>query len=110
MGIAGYRVTTLEEFVGRELGVSDWVAIDQGRIERVRRVHGRPKWFHMNEERPKRERPYGSTIAHGDRILSLLASLSIAIGIIPGDAKAGLNFRTDPVDWSLPSELCFFRD
>ena len=41
MSIKGYSIATIEEFVGRELGVSDWVVVDQARIDAFARVHRR---------------------------------------------------------------------
>ncbi|SAL42741.1 MaoC family dehydratase [Caballeronia humi] len=102
MSIEGYGVTTLDEFVGRELGVSDWVVIDQARIDAFAECTGDHQWIHVNVERAKRESPYGGTIAHGYLTLSLLASLSIEIGLIPADAKAGLNYGLDKVRFMTP--------
>ena len=56
----------------------------------------------MNVERARRESPYGGTIAHGYLTLSLLASLSIEIGLIPDDASAGLNYGLDKVRFMTP--------
>jgi acyl dehydratase len=102
MSIEGYGVTTLDEFVGRELGVSDWVVIDQARIDAFAECTGDHQWIHVNVERAKRESPYGGTIAHGYLTLSLLASLSIEIGLIPAGAKAGLNYGLDKVRFMTP--------
>ena len=102
MSIEGYSVATLDEFVGRELGVSDWVVIDQARIDAFAECTGDHQWIHVNVERAKRESPYGGTIAHGYLTLSLLASLSIEIGLIPADAKAGLNYGLDKVRFMTP--------
>jgi acyl dehydratase len=102
MSIEGYGVTTLEEFVGRELGISDWVVIDQARIDAFAECTGDHQWIHVNVERAKRESPYGGAIAHGYLTLSLLASLSIEIGLIPADAKAGLNYGLDKVRFMTP--------
>lgn len=102
MSIEGYGVSTLDEFVGRELGVSNWVVIDQARIDAFAECTGDHQWIHVNVERAKHESPYGGTIAHGYLTLSLLASLSIEIGLIPADAKAGLNYGLDKVRFMTP--------
>jgi acyl dehydratase len=102
MSIEGYGVPTLDEFVGRELGVSNWVVIDQARIDAFAECTGDHQWIHVNVERAKHESPYGGTIAHGYLTLSLLASLSIEIGLIPADAKAGLNYGLDKVRFMTP--------
>jgi acyl dehydratase len=100
--MTGYATTTISEFVGRELGVSDWVVVDQARIDAFAECTGDTQWIHVNVERARRESPYGGTIAHGYLTLSLLASLSIEIGLIPADAKAGLNYGLDKVRFITP--------
>jgi acyl dehydratase len=102
MSIAGYGITTLDEFVGRELGVSGWVVVDQARIDAFAECTGDTQWIHMDAERARRESPYGGTIAHGYLTLSLLAALAIEIGLIPADAKAGLNYGLDKVRFMTP--------
>jgi acyl dehydratase len=97
-----YSITTIEEFVGRELGVSDWVVVDQARIDAFAQCTGDTQWIHVDVERAKRESPFGGTIAHGYLTLSLLAALAMEIGIIPGDASAGLNYGLDKVRFMTP--------
>ena len=97
-----YRVDTLGDFVGRELGVSDWVVVDQARIDAFAACTGDRQWIHVDVERAERESPFGGTIAHGYLSLSLLASLAIEIGIVPKDASAGLNYGLDKVRFMTP--------
>src|SRR6266702_3209918 len=102
MSIPGYSVATLDEFVGEELGVSDWVTIDQARIDAFAQCAGDNQWIHVDVERARRESPYGGTIAHGYLTLSLLASLAMEVGLIPADASAGLNYGLDKVRFVTP--------
>lgn len=102
MSIPGYSMATLGEFVGRELGTSDWVLVDQARIDAFAQCTGDRQWIHVDVERAKRESPFGGTIAHGYLTLSLLASLAIEIGLIPGDASSGLNYGLDKVRFMAP--------
>ena len=102
MSLENYRVETLGEFVGRELGVSDWVVVDQQRIDAFAACTGDKQWIHVDVERAKRESPFGGTIAHGYLTLSLLASLAMEIGIVPKDASAGLNYGLDKVRFMTP--------
>ena len=62
-------------FVGRELGVSEWITIDQGRIDQFAACTGDHQWLHVDVERSRRESPYGGPIAHGFLTLSLLSHL-----------------------------------
>ena len=73
--IPAYRLATLHEFVGRELGVSDWMPVDQARIDAFAHCTGDHQWIHVDVERARRESPYGGTIAHGYLTLSLVAAL-----------------------------------
>ena len=102
MSIENYSIATLGDFVGRELGVSDWVVVDQARINAFAECTGDRQWIHVDVERAKRESPFGGTIAHGYLTLSLLASLAMEIGVVPGDASAGLNYGLDKARFMTP--------
>ena len=65
-----------QRLVGEELGVSDWLTIDQQRINDFADVTGDHQWIHVDVERAKNESPYGAPIAHGFLTLSLIPALS----------------------------------
>ncbi|MGF6732025.1 acyl dehydratase [Paraburkholderia youngii] len=102
MSIKGYSIATIDEFVGRELGGSDWVVVDQARIDAFAHCTGDRQWIHVDVERARSESPFGGTIAHGYLTLSLLAALAMEIGLIPEDASAGLNYGLDKVRFMTP--------
>ena len=56
--------------VGQELGPSDWMLVDQGRINRFAEATGDHQWIHVDAEKAA-QGPFGSTIAHGYLTLSL---------------------------------------
>lgn len=60
---------------GREIGVSDWILVDQDRINRFADATEDHQWIHVDTERARRELPIGSTIAHGYLLVSLLPKL-----------------------------------
>ncbi|EHB55414.1 Enoyl-CoA hydratase [Mycolicibacterium rhodesiae JS60] len=62
--------------VGQELGVSDWLLIDQKRINDFADATGDHQWIHVDVEKAKAESPYGAPIAHGFLTLSLVPALS----------------------------------
>lgn len=62
-------------YLGKELGVSDWLPVDQERINKFADATLDPQWIHVDVERAKRESSYKSTIAHGYLTLSLLPYL-----------------------------------
>lgn len=75
-------IATLKDFVGREFGPSEWVLVDQQRIDDFARATGDDQWIHVDPERAKRESPFGTTIAHGHLTLSmapLLLSQSVEV-------------------------------
>ena len=92
----------LGESVGRELGLSDWVAIDQPRIDAFASCTGDRQWIHVDVERAKRESPFRGPIAHGYLALAMVAPLAMQVGVIPRDAAAGLNYGIDKVRFLAP--------
>jgi acyl dehydratase len=102
MALAGYSMATAAQFVGRELGVSDWVVVDQDRIDAFAECTGDRQWIHIDVERARRESPFGGPIAHGYLTLSLVAATVMEIGIIPPDAAGGLNYGVDKVRFIAP--------
>jgi len=63
----------LKEFIGKEVGLSDWMVVTEERIASFAEATGDRQWIHLDTERAKRESPYGATIAHGFLTLSLLS-------------------------------------
>ena len=95
-------IAGLSERIGQELGVSDWVVIDQARIDKFASCTGDHQWIHVDVERAKRESPFRGPVAHGYLTLAMVAPLAMAIGIIPTDAAAGLNYGVEKVRFLAP--------
>jgi|TARA_B100000959_G_scaffold78619_1_gene83442 acyl dehydratase len=86
----------LKQHVGEEMGVSDWVTIDQARIDKFAEATGDHQWIHTDPERAARELPIGSTIAHGYLTLSLVSELSTQnLQIVK--KRTGLNYGSNKV-------------
>jgi acyl dehydratase len=102
MAIPNYTMTTVPQFVGRELGVSSWVTVGQDRIDQFAACTGDRQWIHVDVDRARRESPFGGPVAHGYLSLSLLAALVMEIGVIPPDAATGLNYGLDKVRFIAP--------
>lgn len=102
MAIEGYRLQTLSGFVGKELGISDWVQIDQARIDQFAKCTGDHQWIHVDAKRASAESPYGGTIAHGFLTLSMVATMVMEVGIVPSDVRAGLNYGMDKLRFMAP--------
>ena len=97
-----YTMATAPDFAGRELGASDWVTVDQPRIDQFATCTGDHQWIHVDIERARREGPFGGPIAHGYLTLSLVAAMLMEIGVIPPEAATGLNYGLDKVRFLAP--------
>lgn len=92
-------ITSIEQaqsLAGSELGVSDWMRIDQSRINDFADVTGDHQWIHVDVERAKAESPYGAPIAHGFLTLSLIPALSKDNFRVEG-AKLVINYGLNKV-------------
>jgi acyl dehydratase len=87
----GYRFATVADYVGKEIGVSAWLTIDQARIQAFADCTGDQQWIHTDVARCRTESPFGAPIAHGFLLLSLLAKLLMDVGIVPQDASRVMN-------------------
>ncbi len=68
-------VASLPDYVGHELGVSEWHRIDQAKIDAFADATGDQQWIHVDVERAKQESPFGTTIAHGYLTIALAPAL-----------------------------------
>jgi acyl dehydratase len=95
-------LANIKGWVGREIGVSDWLLVDQARIDRFAECTDDHQWIHVDVERAKRESPFRTPVAHGYLTLSLVGSLSQRVGVVPSDAAAGFNYGIDKVRFLAP--------
>ena len=86
----------LPGLAGQEVGVSDWVLIDQDRISKFADATGDHQWIHVDIERAKKEMPGGKTIAHGYLTLSLIPMLGNQILRVTGVSR-GINYGANKV-------------
>ncbi len=86
---------------GVEVGVSDWVVIDQHRIDQFAEATGDHQWIHVDTERAAREMPGGKTIAHGYMTLSLIPALTGNFVEVKNLARA-INFGLNKVRFYAP--------
>jgi acyl dehydratase len=97
-----HTLATLSDWIGKELGTSKWVTVDQERINEFAHCTGDQQWIHVDVERAKKESPFGGPVAHGYLTLALLAELSMDIGVVPKDTKAAFNYGLDKVRFLAP--------
>lgn len=97
-------INSYEEFAshkGEELGKSDWMLIDQDRINKFADATNDHQWIHVDVERAKRESPYKSTIAHGYLTLSLLPCLWSQIAEV-NNISMLVNYGMDKMKFGIP--------
>lgn len=85
----------LETAVGTKLGESEWLQIDQARIDLFADATGDHQWIHVDPDRAA-EGPFGATIAHGYLTLSLVNLFLPQIIDVQG-VKMGVNYGCDKV-------------
>ena len=88
------NIEDLPNYIGQEVGKSEWMAIDQDRINLFADAIDDHQWIHVDSEKAKKELPTKKTIAHGFLTLSLMTPLSFKIWKIKGASQIinyGLN-------------------
>jgi acyl dehydratase len=97
-------VVTLDEIrsrVGTEIGVSEWIAIDQSRIDAFAEATEDHQFIHVDAEAAAKT-PFGGTIAHGFLSLSLLSRMAHDVMLAPEGLKMGVNYGFDRVRFLSP--------
>jgi acyl dehydratase len=95
---------SLEEFkgvVGRENGISDWILIDQDRVNRFADATEDHQWIHVDIEKAKRG-PFGGTIGHGFQTLALLSAFGESATYAPAGIKMAINYGLNRVRFLTP--------
>jgi acyl dehydratase len=93
-------VSAFTDLVGRELGPTDWLEVDQERIDTFARATDDPQWIHVDPVRAA-EGPFGTTIAHGYLTLSLCVPLmSRTLGLT--GYRMGINYGVNKVRFPAP--------
>jgi acyl dehydratase len=87
--------------VGREVGVSDWILIDQARIDAFAGITEDPQFIHVDPIAAAKT-PFGGTIAHGFLTLSLLSRMAANAMLRPEGVKMGVNYGFERVRFMAP--------
>lgn len=94
-------IEELTGLVGQRVATSDWLEIDQNRVNAFANVTEDHQWIHIDVERAK-ESPFGGTIAHGFLTLSLLSHLSAETIKVKGNFRMGINYGLNKVRFPAP--------
>ena len=94
------RLTDLQALVGQEMASSDWITIDQHRIDLFAEATGDHQWIHVDPVRAAAG-PFKTTVAHGFLTLSLLPEMAAGAYDI-ADRKMGVNYGLNKVRFPSP--------
>ena len=94
------KLHDLQSQVGQEVGVSEWITVDQQRIDLFAEATGDHQWIHTDAERAQ-SGPFGGTIAHGFLTLSLLPAMADTAFAID-DVRMGVNYGLNRVRFMSP--------
>jgi len=95
---------TLEEIrarIGAEIGTSDWILIDQARIDAFAGVTEDHQFIHVDPQAAAAT-PFGGTVAHGFLTLSLLSRMAADVMLRPETVKMGVNYGFERVRFMAP--------
>jgi acyl dehydratase len=97
-------VATIEEIQGRvgsEIGVSDWLVVDQARIDAFADITEDHQFIHVDPERAAKT-PFRGTVAHGFLTLSLLSRMAEGVMLRPDSLRMAVNYGFDKVRFMAP--------
>ena len=97
-------VDRLTDYIGQEPGCSEWMRVDQSRIDAFAEVSEDRQFIHVDPERASKTM-FGGTIAHGFLTLSLLSHLTSDLGVVPDDMIMGVNYGFDKVRFLKPVKV-----
>lgn len=91
----------LDAMVGQVIGISDWLTLDQSRIDQFAEITEDRQFIHIDPVKAK-DTPFGGTIAHGFLTLSMLSTMAEAGSIALEGAVMGINYGFDKVRFLTP--------
>jgi acyl dehydratase len=95
-------VRSLKEFLGREVCLTDWLEITQERIDTFAGATEDRQWIHVDQERARKESPYGTTIGHGFLTLALLSRFLGEAIQLRGSVRMSVNYGLNRVRFPAP--------
>jgi acyl dehydratase len=92
----------LKEFLGKEIGVSEWLTVTQKRITQFAEATEDWQWIHVDRERAEKESSYGTTIGHGFLTLSLISWFLRDVIQIRSGVGMAINYGLNRVRFPAP--------
>ena len=96
------RIDEVRASIGREAGVSEWLAVTQVLIGEFAALTGDRQWIHVDPERALRESPFGSTVAHGFLTVALLSKLVSHAVNLRTESKMRVNYGFNRLRFPAP--------
>ena len=95
-------IDAMRERIGADFGVSEWMTIDQARIDSFAELTDDRYFIHIDPERARRETPHGGTIAHGFLTLSLLSQMAYQVCPSIEGTTSGVNYGFNRLRFAAP--------
>src|SRR6266480_3359176 len=96
------QIEEVRASIGREVGVSGWLAVTQETIDGFAALTGDRQWIHVEVERARRESPFGATIAHGFLTVALLSRLVAEAVDVRVECKMRVNYGFNRLRFPAP--------
>ena len=97
-------VDQLDDYIGKEVGVSDWLLVDQDRINQFADATGDHQYIHVDPERAA-QTPFGTTIAHGFLTMSLMVLMGYEASTKLQNSVMGINYGFDRLRFINPVKV-----
>ncbi len=97
-----FRIADAAGLVGQEIGVSDWLTVDQERVTAFGLATNHDHWLHLDPQRAAAESPFGGTLVQGFLLTGLILHFIADLGLRPADAGYALNYGFDRVRYFTP--------
>lgn len=95
----------LKDWIGKAAAPTDWLTVDQDRINAFADATLDHQFIHVDEARAKAETPFGTTIAHGLLTLSLLPHFTLNTGVTAKNVRMAINYGFNKVRFLNPVKV-----
>ncbi|UCD02030.1 MAG: MaoC family dehydratase [Promethearchaeota archaeon] len=99
------RPSDWKNYIGKEIGISDWYEVTQDEITKYGEIIGDMQWIHVDPERAKKESPYGTTVAHGNWVLSIAYPKLFKQLYIPINTRMTINYGWNKIRFPAPTPV-----
>jgi len=94
-----------KNYVGKELGTSDWYEVTQDEVTNFGKIIGDMQWIHVDPERAEKESPYGTTVAHDNWLLSIAYPKLFTQLYTPINTRMAINYGWNKIRFPAPTPV-----